>query len=224
MRRGKARLDRGRAGWARRLVVFVKAPKMGRAKTRLATGIGAARAASFYRQSTQTLLANLSNDRRWQTVLAVDPVSAVASGWPPIWPPHLPRIAQGSGDLGARMGGLFQFLPPGPVIIIGSDAPQISQAMIAEAFAKLDGHEVVIGPAEDGGYWLIGLKRQRLAPNLFANVRWSSEHTLDDTLASLPEKYRIAYLQSLTDVDDAADLDRLQSQLLRSRTCPLTGE
>ncbi len=97
-------------------------------------------------------------------------------------------------------------MPPGPVLIIGADIPGIHKAHVARAFRALGAHDAVIGPAQDGGYWLIGLKRQRPAPPaLFANVRWSSEHALSDTvLTMMRASHRLSDI--LHDVDTAADL------------------
>jgi len=189
------------------LVIFLKAPMAGRAKTRLAAGIGPARAVSLYRQSTDILVRRLGNDSRWRTVLAVDPPAAAGRGWWHLWPTHLERVGQGSGDLGQRLRHVLKAVPPGPVVIIGSDAPQISRAHIARAFHLLGHHDAVAGPAEDGGYWLIGLKRLRAAPGAFLNVRWSGEHALADTLVSLPEGFSVARLPVLRDIDEASDLD-----------------
>lgn len=204
-------------GWQRTLVIFVKAPQAGRAKTRLATGIGPSRAMAFYRMATDILVQRLGRDRRWHTVLAVDPVAAAGRGWEHLWPPPLPRLAQGDGDLGDRLRRILNKLPPGPVVIIGSDAPQVSRADIARAFRQLAGHDAVAGPAGDGGYWLVGLKRLRSAPEAFRQVRWSGEHALADTLASLPPSFSVARLPALNDIDTAADLRANPSVLLRSR-------
>ncbi len=188
-----------------RLVIFVKAPVMGRCKTRLAKDIGGAKALGFYRHATKRLTHILGRDPRWQTALAVDPLPAIATARPPFWPKSLLRIPQGNGDLGTRMKAVFRNAPPGPAIIIGSDAPQISPSLIAKAFRQLQNHDAVFGPAEDGGYWLIGLRRQRPAPDLFENVRWSSQYALADTLGSLPESFTIGTLPLLSDVDSGAD-------------------
>ncbi len=187
------------------LVIFVKAPVMGRCKTRLAKDIGAAKAIGFYRHATKRLARILGRDRRWKTLLAIDPAPAINTAHPPFWPENLLRISQGTGDLGARMKSVFREAPSGPVVIIGSDAPQISPWLIASAFQQLQNHDAVFGPAEDGGYWLIGLRRQRPVPNLFDGVRWSSQHALADTLGSLPENFTIATLPVLTDVDRGED-------------------
>ena len=203
--------------WQQRLVMMVKAPKAGCAKTRLARDIGKARAAGFYRHATSALVTRLGTDRRWEMVLAVDPVSALYQDWTSVWPAHIARVAQGGGDLGDRMGRLFQDMPPGPIVIIGSDSPHVSTDLITEAFARLRGNDVVIGPAPDGGYWLIGLRRARHAPALFENVRWSTQYTLEDTLATLPDSFRVATLPVLADIDEGEDLQANPDVLIRSQ-------
>ena len=183
---------------ARHLVVMAKAPVMGRVKTRLAASIGAVEATRAARVMLQALLRRLARDRRWTTWLAVAPDTAARPArWQGDTRPRL--IAQGRGDLGERMQSLFDRLPPGPVAIIGSDVPAIAPADIAAAFGLLGSHDAVLGPASDGGYWLVGLSRRRpLRP--FYDVRWSSPHALADTLANLAG-HRVALLRTLRDVD-----------------------
>lgn len=187
-----------------RLVIMAKVPVAGRVKTRLGRDIGMVRAAWWFRHHLAKLGRNLQ-DPRWLTLLAVTPDTALAS---PCLPP-LPRIPQGAGDLGKRMGGVFHSLPPGPVLIVGSDIPGITRAHIAEGFKALGCHDAAIGPALDGGYWAIGLKRTRAVPaSLFEGVRWSTEHARADTLATLPG-LSVATLPVLADVDIGSDLVRL---------------
>lgn len=104
------------------------------------------------------------------------------------------------------MGRIFRSLPPGPVCIIGADIPGLQRHHIARAFHALGNSDAVFGPAPDGGYWLVGLKRVAAVPaTLFESVRWSTEHALADTVASLGG-LRIAEIDVLRDVDDVADL------------------
>lgn len=182
------------------LYVMVKAPVAGAVKTRLARAVGPIEALRFYRTATAALLRRVGRDPRWRTVLAVAPDVKAGAG---CWPAGMPRRAQGRGDLGDRMQRLFDEAPPGPVVIIGSDIPGIRRAHVARAFAALGAHEVVFGPAEDGGYWLVGARRRPTAPALFAGVRWSSEHALSDT--TLNAKNKPALLDILPDVDGEAD-------------------
>ncbi len=191
------------------LVVMAKMPVAGRVKTRLTRGIGAAKAVNFYRSSLRATVSRLSAGSRWRTIIAATPDSAV--DWPG-WPGDVARVGQGSGDLGQRMQRLFDGLPAGPVVIVGSDAPEVSSADIARAFDELGNHDAVIGPAPDGGYWLIGLKRMPRVPKVFANVRWSAPQTLDDTLANLAH-LKVAILRELEDVDEVEDFRRLGSNV-----------
>lgn len=186
------------------VVIFVKAPRAGRVKTRLGTVIGMGRAAALFRIMTMRTILEAEKSGA-EVVLAVDPVSAL-EGWGATWPPHLLRMAQGRGDLGDRMGRFFSHLPAGPVVIIGADAPGLRARHLRSAFDALRGRDAVFGPATDGGYWLIGLARRRAAPDLFAKVRWSTKHALADTQASLPPGFNIAMLEKLNDIDEAADL------------------
>ena len=186
------------------LVIMAKTPQIGRVKTRLARDIGAVAAVRFFRATAAALIGRVAPDPRWRTVLALSPDRAVHE--PGIWPDGLPRIAQGSGDLGARMGRLFRDLPPGPVVIIGADIPGIERRHIAQAFAALGRHDAVLGPAEDGGYWLVGLKRRPRVPEIFEGVRWSSAQTLADTAKNIRERNMIlALLERLPDIDTGAD-------------------
>ena len=186
----------------RRLVVMVKAPRPGRVKTRLGRQIGMVPAAWWMRHQTTRLLRRL-RDPRWDIWLAIAPDIRLRDA---AWPADLSRVPQGSGDLGDRMGRLLRNLPPGPVCIIGSDIPGIPRRHIARAFAALGPAEAVFGPAPDGGFWLVGMKRLGPPPaTLFRDVRWSSEHALSDTLATLPG-LRVAMVDELNDVDEASDL------------------
>jgi rSAM/selenodomain-associated transferase 1 len=190
------------------LFIMVKEPRAGRVKTRLGADIGMIRAAWWFRHQTRRLIRVIGRDPRWQTVLAVSPdVEGLQSR---IWPGHLPRWPQGRGDLGARMASIFRDAPSGPVVIIGADIPGITSAMIANAFRALGDHDVVFGPAPDGGYWLIGMKRggRAVPARLFEGVRWSSANALADTVATFGAA-RVAMINTLRDVDVADDLKLL---------------
>ena len=189
--------------YRRRLVVMVKEPRPGRVKTRLARDIGTSTAAWWFRHQCNSLIRNL-RDPRWQFVLAVSPDREGLQSR--VWPADLSRQPQGRGDLGNRMAAIFDAMGKGPVLIIGADIPEIQKSHIARAFVTLGSSDAVFGPATDGGYWLVGLKRIRpRPPDLFANVRWSSKHALADSMATLPG-YWIALVDSLSDVDSASDL------------------
>jgi len=199
------------------LMIMVKEPHAGRVKTRLGNEIGMVPAAWWFRHQSARLIRRLAGDRRWRTWLAVSPdAEGLASR---IWPAGLARIGQGHGDLGMRMAGIFQRLPPGPAVIIGADIPAIAPGHIAHAFRALGDHPACIGPTFDGGYWLVGLRRTAREPaGLFANVRWSSADTLQDTLAALPAP--VARIERLRDVDTAADLAAFTHDAPRRHVLP----
>ncbi len=186
------------------LVIFAKAPRIGRVKSRLAAGIGPVGAWAFQRNQLKHLTRRLSLDPRWCCWLAAAPDRSVFDHalWHRAAPGTTARISQGPGDLGARMARVMALLPPGPVVVIGGDIPGITPAMIARAFRRLGHADAVFGPAHDGGYWLVGLKRRPRFVDPFTGVRWSTEHALADTAANLAGM-RIDMIDALDDVDDA---------------------
>jgi len=187
----------------RTLVVMVKEPHPGRVKTRLGRDIGLIDAAWWYRHQSAALLRRL-RDPRWDLVLAVSPDCAGLRSR--VWPDDLLRVPQGRGDLGQRMLRLLAIAPRGPVCLVGSDIPGLRRAHVAGAFAKLGGHDIVFGPATDGGYWLIGVNGRRAVPiDTLRDVRWSGPHALQDSIAAVSDR-RIALTTMLRDVDTASDL------------------
>ncbi len=190
---------------ARHLVAFVKAPRIGRVKTRLGRDIGMVAARSFYWRTTRKILAELRGAGRWQPWLAVTPDAAVDLGR--MWPAGWRRFGQGPGDLGERMARTMRLMPPGPVVIVGTDIPDLRARHVERAFRALGDRDAVFGPAADGGYWLVGLRRSPGVADIFAGVRWSTSFALADTLANLGPR-RVAMLETLEDIDDGDDLRR----------------
>ena len=202
------RVDGGRVkrcAFRRRVVIMVKVPVAGRVKTRLAREIGVVPATSFYRHVTSAVASRVQSSQ-WETILAVAPDAGIGSRLLP----KLKRIAQRAGDLGSRMQRVMDQLPPGPAIIIGSDIPGITARHISQAFRLLGARDAVLGPAPDGGYWLVGFRRTPRVPRGFRNVRWSGPYALFDTKQSLAG-CSIGETNQLQDVDDAKDLARLGS-------------
>jgi rSAM/selenodomain-associated transferase 1 len=205
----------------RHLVIFAKAPILGRVKRRLAAGIGALAALRFQRDNTARLLRRVVADRRWHCWLALTPDRCAAG--PRFWRVSCRRIAQGGGDLGRRMARPFARLPAGPVIVIGSDIPAIARHHIAAAFRLIGEHDLVFGPARDGGYWLVGARRRPLPRGLFAGVRWSTAHALGDTLANVPRRLRVGIVATLDDVDDEPGYRRFVRRASRPSDAPGAG-
>ncbi|MDE2229451.1 MAG: TIGR04282 family arsenosugar biosynthesis glycosyltransferase [Alphaproteobacteria bacterium] len=182
----------------RHLVIFARYPILGAGKRRLAHDVGAVQALRVQRVMLGHALRRLA-DRRWLLWLAVTPDRSGP------WRARHRLVAQGSGNLGDRMTAVARRLPPGPVVIVGSDVPGIMGDDVARAFRALGNCDAVFGPAHDGGYWLIGLRRRPRFVDPFRNVRWSSPHALADTRRNLSGN-AIALLNSRRDVDDGASL------------------
>lgn len=189
------------------LIVFARVPRLGAVKRRLARGIGAMAALRFHRGQLASLLRATGRDRRWTTRIAATPDRARTR-----WPLRLPRMAQGRGDIGRRMFRAMR--RHRRVVLIGCDIPGIGAGDIAAAFRALGRAQAVFGPAEDGGYWLVGFGPRRPA-NPFAAVRWSTAHALADTLANFHGR-PVALVRRLRDVDTADDFRALRRQPRRS--------
>ena len=186
----------------RHLILFVRLPRLGAGKKRLARDIGPIAALRFQRLMLARLLRRLGRDRRWRLRLAVTPDHRRLPGLK--LPSRVTVTAQGGGDLGARMWRALDACPPGPAILIGSDIPDLAATHIAEAFRLLGRHDLVFGPTGDGGFWLVGARRSPRLPPLFGPVRWSTPHALTDTLTNLPRRVAVGYAAQLDDVDDGA--------------------
>jgi rSAM/selenodomain-associated transferase 1 len=178
-----------------RLILFARAPRLGTVKRRLARDIGPVAALRFHRGQLARLVRQLGRDRRWRLELAVTPDRAR-------WPAGAAMVPQGAGDLGQRMRRAL--CRHRRAVLVGSDIPGLGPADVAAAFRALGRADAVFGPAEDGGYWLVGLGPRR-PEQPFANVRWSGEQALADTLANF-RRHRVALLRRLRDVDTAEDL------------------
>jgi len=195
----------------RHLIIFAKSPILGQVKRRLAAEIGDVEALRLYRANLTRLIRRFTCDRRWTARLALSPDRAAGRGFSGM--EGCVVVPQGGGDLGARMDRAIAGCPPGPAVLIGADIPSVAPIHIVRAFQALRAHDVVFGPAVDGGYWLIGASaagRRKLAFDV--SIRWSSPHALADTRAGLPPDTRTALADTLEDVDDAAAYARWRAR------------
>jgi rSAM/selenodomain-associated transferase 1 len=190
------------------VVLFVRAPALGAGKRRLARKIGDIPALRFEQLMIGRLLRRLARDERWRLRLAVTPDRARHRALSRPGGSFV-SLGQGRGDLGMRMQRALRACSAGPVVLVGADIPALNAAHIAAAFRLLGAHDLVFGPAEDGGFWLVGARHSRHLPPLFENVRWSGSHALADTLAGLPSRLKVGYADRLEDVDDAEGYRRL---------------
>lgn len=191
-----------------RLIVFVKAPRPGTVKTRLAQSVGAESACQIYRELVGRVMREAGSLPAGELRFSpADGLVEIEEWMPAGWRAR----PQAEGDLGQRMAEAFATAFREGVtraVLIGSDCPQITRDDVRAAASALADHDAVFGPADDGGYWLVALRHP--VPELFENIRWSTESALDDTLAAarrLGLKMRL--LRMLSDVDTEADWLRL---------------
>ncbi len=187
--------------------IFARAPRYGAVKTRLARDIGAADALRFYRNTLHGVTRRLDSSGRFDVVLAVTPDRAASdTGY---WPDGVARVAQGRGDLGLRMVRVLKCAGPRPAIVVGSDIPDASVTLVQDAVRALGKKRFVLGPTQDGGYWLIGARHPATLPQRqLDGVRWSTCHALADTVAKLQDVSLLP--QTLMDVDDGGDYSQIK--------------
>lgn len=210
--------------------LFAKPPVAGEVKTRLHPPLSLAQAAALYAGFLGDLTAMLNGEEAWDWVLySTDPARQRAT-----WPSDAPqprRIAPQRGrDLGARMLQALTELLHGRrgALLIGSDHPTLPAAHIHLAFERLADHDVVLGPSNDGGYYLVGLREPQ--PELFEAMTWSTPDVLPQTLDRIHRAGRSVFqLPEWYDVDTAEDLARLRGDLATDRgrlgvddSCPRT--
>jgi rSAM/selenodomain-associated transferase 1 len=191
----------------RTLILFVRAPRLGAGKRRLAHQIGNVAALRFERLMIARLLRRLATDHRWRVRIAITPDQACSR--PQSWHRGIEAFGQGDGDLGMRMRRALRACPPGPAVLVGADIPALAARHIWAAFRVLGNSDLVFGPAEDGGFWLVGARHPQHLPALFGGVRWSSPDALADTLAGLPRQITVGFGDRLEDVDDSDAYRRL---------------
>lgn len=211
------------------VVIFVKQPRPGAVKTRLAAGVGEARAAelasAFMRDTLATIQRVSSAPEVW---IAFDPPAAGAY-FERLFP-GATCLPQAPGDLGARMQAAIQSAmeasgAPASCLAIGGDAPHIGTELYEAAFASLQGQDdVCVAPAEDGGYVLLG--QRSVHTELFRDMPWSQGHLLEATLSrAASSELSVRLLPTQFDVDHFEDLERLEALLREDPTiAPATAE
>jgi rSAM/selenodomain-associated transferase 1 len=194
------------------LLIFAKNPLAGKVKTRLAAAIGEQAALVVYSQ----LLAHTASITKH---LAVDKFVFYAEYIEAhdLWhAKHYFKRVQTGNDLGERMKNAFDavfMMSYDRMVIIGTDCPGLNEHLITKAFSELDRHDVVIGPAEDGGYYLLGMNK--LYPAIFDNIQWSTDTVLDATkkkCAALHLNYHL--LPVLKDIDEVDDLVHIKNEIV----------
>ena len=202
------------------LGIFARFPAVGKVKTRLAADVGDEAACRVYRAFVETLLARFSvvADRRVVAYTPADSgddfrrwLAAHALIDDDAWA----LVPQSEGDLGARMQSYFETAFAGGsrrVVLIGSDSPTLPTEYVQQAFDQLRHNPIVLGPSDDGGYYLVGLRD--MVPPMFEGIAWSQATVWRETTARL-SRHGLAFhaLPPWYDVDELADLHRLDEEL-----------
>ncbi|MCJ8166677.1 TIGR04282 family arsenosugar biosynthesis glycosyltransferase [Pontibacter sp. E15-1] len=186
------------------LLLFVRNPELGKVKTRLAASVGPEKALAIYKRLLEHTFAVTRELAVHKEVCYSDYLDEQD-----LWPSELyAKRVQPDGDLGEKMEAVFATAFEAgynSVVIIGSDCLELTPAILQQAYDELTRHDVVIGPAADGGYYLLGMNQ--LYPALFRNKAWSTEQVLPATLQDVKAlQLSHSLLPCLSDVDHAEDL------------------
>ena len=184
------------------LIIFVRNPVLGKVKTRIAATIGDENALAIYKHLLQYTKQIASETGVTKHIFYADELNQCD-----LWDGN-EKYLQTGDDLGDRMKNAFNCVFAkgyGKVIIIGSDCFELTPAIIDSAFDYLDESEIVIGPAKDGGYYLLGMSTPH--PYLFDNIQWSTNRVFNETLGIMRENnLSISLLPELNDIDEAKDI------------------
>ncbi|GBD39885.1 hypothetical protein HRbin37_02171 [bacterium HR37] len=192
------------------LIVFLKYPEPGRVKTRLARDIGRRNASLIYSEIAQSVIGKVSKSNEYKTIIFFDPPEKEEEVRRWLKNTNLTLLPQEGNLLGERMLNAFErafSLGATSTVIIGTDCMEVSDKTVLEAFQALREVDAVLGPARDGGYYLLGLNRP--FPLVFKGIEWSTNLVLSQTIKKLEEKkQRFKLLETLTDVDTIRDLSK----------------
>ena len=186
------------------LLIFAKYPEPGRVKTRLARIVGPEQAAFLYQEMVETVVGK-TGEGESRRVLCFDPPEREADVRR--WFPGLEMRPQSDGDLGQRMLHALQgSLISGSqrAVLVGTDCVALDRALVHEAFQRLERSDLVLGPAHDGGYYLIGMNQAHSV--LFTGIPWSTDQVLAATLAKAEAgRLQVELLKILSDMDSSGD-------------------
>ena len=193
------------------IIIFIKNPELGKVKTRLAATVGSERALGIYQQLIALTLKAVKHINADKFIYFSDMTDSSIS----FMDVAFYQVVQHGKDLGERMEHAFTDVFKKlyrNIVIIGTDCPGIDSAILETAFLKLSSSDVVIGPATDGGYYLLGMSKE--CPMLFRNIEWSTSTVLQKTIAFCNDN-AIGYslLTELSDVDEEKDLIHLEQIL-----------
>ena len=187
---------------------MIKYPEPGKVKTRLAKEIGDEKAADVYRQIAGRIMKNTLHTREYERMVFYDPAGRLRDF--EAWLPGETFILQTGNDVGEKMDNAIRdLLEMGAekAVLTGADIPELTAEIMIQAFVALDDADIVIGPARDGGYYLIGMKVPH--PEIFRNIPWSTEKVYQKTVDNM-NRMGLSYrtVTTLSDLDRKGDLEQ----------------
>lgn len=193
---------------SRCIILFVKYPEKGKVKTRLSAVLGDETARNLYKCFVSDLIGTLEKKRYTFKIAFYPPGSdEKIISW--LGPEHS-YITQIGKNLGERMKNAFKetfFKGFNEVLIVGTDIPALTPSLIEKAFKALNNSDAVIGPCYDGGYYLIGFRKEMFLSDIFKGIQWSTERVFKDTMGVFTKKaYKVYVLPKLRDIDRIEDL------------------
>ncbi|HEX8252125.1 MAG TPA: TIGR04282 family arsenosugar biosynthesis glycosyltransferase [Thermoanaerobaculia bacterium] len=201
-----------------RLLVFARLPELGKVKTRLAADVGDERALAIYEAMLRDVIANVGDSSSGIEIEFLWAPTAAANGEALRRAfAHHDTAMQTGATLGDRLSMAFSerffFHRTQKIVAIGVDDPSLDRALIDHAFALLDSCEYVVGPASDGGYYLIGCRALAFNPTVFRDIEWGTSSVLATTMQRIASLERtVALLPERYDIDVLADLERYAAE------------
>jgi len=185
------------------VLIFVKEPVLGFVKTRLAKSCGDKFTLTLYMLFVEDLIYTMQGGKSDFKLCAYPNLPLINKTFG-----NFDNFLQCEGDIGIKMQSAFeQKFADGyeKIVLIGSDTPHITNELINESFSKLDSHDIVLGPSEDGGYYLIAFNKSTFHDAVFKDIQWSTPKVLEQTIQKLNTK-SVYSLQELNDIDNLDDL------------------
>jgi len=186
------------------VIMFVKEPKLGFVKTRLAETCGDGFALVLYQFFVHDLIYTLQGRTTDFKLCGYPKLDIINEKFG-----KYDNFLQQEGDLGFKMQSAFeQMFEVGyeKIVLMGSDTPHITNTILNDSFEKLENNDIILGPSEDGGYYLIGFNKHTFYKEVFKNIQWGTSKVLEQTLQTLHTK-KVYFTQELNDIDTIEDLE-----------------
>ena len=181
------------------LYIFSRRPEISVGKVRLKKKVGKIIGTNIYLYNLLKTIRIFYKDKRINLKICVNPDKAKKE-WPRFIFPKIERIPQGKGDLGIKMWNIINYDEKSK-ILIGGDIKNVRSQYIIDAWKKLKNLDIIFGPSEDGGFWLIGVSKIRKLNFIFHDIDWNSDNTLSQVISQIPPNISVGFANTLEDID-----------------------